>query len=120
MSLFEKYKNLSPGRSFIENEMRMNRMRQNKNLGVKARKIEMKPGYVGNLGLKVPTIDPKFGVAPLPFNEKPRVIADARVKSKQEKKEEKQMKEVYDKVILNGGKKKTAEEKIMDQVINGK
>ena len=76
MSLFEKYKNLSPGRSFIENEMRMNRMRL--------------------------SIDPKLA------------------KSKAEKKEEKQMKEVYDKVILNGGKKKTAEEKIMDQVINGK
>ena len=43
-----------------------------------------------------------------------------KIVSKEQKKEEKQMKEVYDKVILNGGKKKTAEEKIMDQVINGK
>ena len=42
------------------------------------------------------------------------------IKDSFSKKEEKQMKEVYDKVILNGGKKKTAEEKIMDQVINGK
>ena len=68
-------------------------------------------------------IDPKFGLTTLPFNEKPRVIADFRSMnkiSKEQKKEEKQMKEVYDKVILNGGKKKTAEEKIMDQVINGK
>ena len=64
-----------------------------------------------------------FGLTTLPFNEKPRVIADFRSMnkiSKEQKKEEKQMKEVYDKVILNGGKKKTAEEKIMDQVINGK
>ena len=43
-----------------------------------------------------------------------------KIVSMKSKKEEKQMKEVYDKVILNGGKKKTAEEKIMDQVINGK
>ena len=65
-------------------------------------------------------LDPKFGVAPLPFNPNARVIGSPVVKTKAEKKEEKQMKEVYDKVILNGGKKKTAEEKIMDQVINGK
>ena len=72
-------------------------------------------------------LDPKLaGPKILPFNEKPRVIGIigspviGTAKSKEQKKEEKQMKEVYDKVILNGGKKKTAEEKIMDQVINGK
>ena len=101
MSIFEKYKNLSSGRSFIENEMRMNRMRQNQ-VAKPARRIATKV-------MQVPRLDPKLAV-----------IGSPAVKSKAEKKEEKQMKEVYDKVILNGGKKKTAEEKIMDQVINGK